>query len=77
MVSWRNGEHVVICVITLGCTDIPAVACDHHFGNEEVETVERGGVGLRAVIDGWIECVRYVGDDGRVCGGEVDIHVSF
>jgi len=68
MVSWRNGEHVVVRVVTFGSADITAVACDYHFRDEEVETIERGGVGLGAITDGRVECVRYVGDDGRACG---------
>jgi hypothetical protein len=77
VVSWGNGEHVVVVVVAFGYTDISAVACDYHFRDEEVKTVERCGVGLRAVIDGWIECVRYVGGDGRVCSRKVDFYVCF
>jgi len=77
VMSWGNGEHVVVGVVALGCADVSAVARNHHFGDEEVETVERGGVGLGPIVDGWVECAGYVGYDGRVSSGEIDFHVCF
>lgn len=77
MMPGRNGEHVIVGIVSLGCADVAAVACDHHFGDEEVETVEGCGVRLRAIVDGWVESVGDIGDNGGVRGGEVDLHVGF
>jgi hypothetical protein len=52
VMSWRNGEHVVVRAVAFGGADVSAIACNHHFRDEEVETVERGSAGLGAVIDG-------------------------
>jgi hypothetical protein len=49
VMSWRNGEHVVVRVVAFSGADVSAIACNHHFRDEEVETVERGSAGLGAV----------------------------
>jgi len=55
MVTGRNGEHVVVGVVPFGGADVAAIACDHHFGDEKVETIEGCCVRLRAIVDCGVE----------------------